>query len=266
MIALIDGDIVIYQIAYTNQKTVDWGDGEVDTAYDYPGAERALDNFIEDIRDAVTIPNAACQVRVLLSDKTNFRYDVDRSYKHNRVGTRKPELYKHVKDYLRENWKCMVVEGLEADDALGILTTGDTWRPGEEKVICSTDKDMLTIPGLHFNWRTPDVGVFRISKEQADRHFYMQILTGDSSDGYPGCPGIGPVKAAKALNAPSQFEWDHPWLRIVAQYELKGLTEDDALVQARLARILRAEDWDNDTKRPILWTPPKGETDDTGSR
>ena len=34
------------------------------------------------------------------------------------------------------------------------------------------------------------------------------------------------------------------------------MTEEDALTNARLARILTAEDYNFDTKEPILWTPP----------
>jgi DNA polymerase I len=37
----------------------------------------------------------------------------------------------------------------------------------------------------------------------------------------------------------------------------EGLTEDDALLQARLARILRADEYDFKAKRPILWEPTK---------
>jgi DNA polymerase-1 len=41
----------------------------------------------------------------------------------------------------------------------------------------------------------------------------------------------------------------------VAAYERQGLTEADAIKQARLARILRYEEWDGRT--PRLWAPPK---------
>jgi len=41
----------------------------------------------------------------------------------------------------------------------------------------------------------------------------------------------------------------------VKAYTKAGLDEDDAIVQARCARILRSEDWDTETKRIKLWTP-----------
>jgi DNA polymerase-1 len=70
-----------------------------------------------------------------------------------------------------------------------------------------------------------------------------QTLVGDTSDGYPGCPGIGPVKAEKVLGMPPN------WQDVVGAYRAAKLTEADALVQARVARILRYGE------TPGTWTP-----------
>ena len=60
----------------------------------------------------------------------------------------------------------------------------------------------------------------------------------------------------------SLTEWDYTddpevpvWDRIVAAYAKAGLSEADALAQARCARILRNTDWDG--SHPILWEPGK---------
>jgi len=61
----------------------------------------------------------------------------------------------------------------------------------------------------------------------------IQTLAGDQTDGYSGVPGIG-IKRAVAL-----FEEDgYTWKTVVKAFEDKDLTEDDALMNARLARIL----------------------------
>jgi len=80
-------------------------------------------------------------------------------------------------------------------------------------------------------------------------------LTGDATDGYPGCPGVGPKKATAILGscAPSLACM---WAGVRQAYESKGLIEEDAVEQARMARILRAEDWDFQKKAPRLWCPP----------
>ena len=45
------------------------------------------------------------------------------------------------------------------------------------------------------------------------------------------------------------------WSAVVSTFEAKGLTHADALLQARLARILRREDYDRETGEITLWTP-----------
>jgi DNA polymerase-1 len=89
---------------------------------------------------------------------------------------------------------------------------------------------------------------------EADYWHMFQTLTGDAVDGYKGCPGMGPVGAQKLLSDGMAME-DGMWPMVVKAYEKKNLTEEDALRNARLARILRWDDWDRKKKEPILWTP-----------
>ena len=42
---------------------------------------------------------------------------------------------------------------------------------------------------------------------------------------------------------------------MVKTFEEKDMTEEDALVNARRARILTVDDYDSEKKEPILWTP-----------
>ena len=72
---------------------------------------------------------------------------------------------------------------------------------------------------------------------------------GDATDGYSGCPKIGKVTASRLLNK------ECSWATVVAAYEKAGLSEDVALENARMARILLYEDWDAKEKRVKLWTP-----------
>ena len=83
----------------------------------------------------------------------------------------------------------------------------------------------------------------------ADRFHLYQTLVGDQTDNYKGCPGVGPVKAETALGA------NPTWASVVGCYEKAGLTEEDALVQARVARILRHGEYNKMTCEVKLWTP-----------
>ena len=74
-------------------------------------------------------------------------------------------------------------------------------------------------------------------------------------DGYKGVPGIGAKGAEKLLAEAQGKEWEV----IRGAYEKAGLTEEDALRNARLARILRPNEYNFTIKEPILWNPPTNE-------
>ena len=45
------------------------------------------------------------------------------------------------------------------------------------------------------------------------------------------------------------------WKTLVKAFKDKGLSEEVALMNARLAKILTNDDYDHDKKEPILWNP-----------
>ena len=188
-----------------------------------------------------------------------FRHDLLPSYKPKR--SERPAHYGAAIDGLRANgYSVKTLPGLEADDVCGILATAP-WIGGE-RIVVADDKDLLTIPGHHCHRK---VMTTVLANDAVYRHL-MQTLTGDTNDGYKGCPGIGEGKAAKII--PIESYLDKPvlaWRTIVATFEKtkcketgRYLTEDDAILQARVARILRHEDYDVATKTIRPWQPPRG--------
>jgi DNA polymerase-1 len=148
-------------------------------------------------------------------------------------------------EWCEETWPSCRQATLEADDVMGIL--GST--PDLKTVIVSDDKDMKTIPCRLY--RPTDDDLMDVSQEAADLNFYTQTLTGDSTDGYSGCPKVGAVTAAKILgNRPD-------WSLVENQFIKSGLTREEAITQARLARILRNDDWDADKETIKLWSPSR---------
>jgi 5'-3' exonuclease len=78
-------------------------------------------------------------------------------------------------------------------------------KEGGTTVICSIDKDLLQIPGKHYNFVKK---VFQeVTSDQGLKFLYMQSLIGDRSDNIIGVAGIGPVKAERALEELLPEEW-----------------------------------------------------------
>lgn len=247
-VLLIDGDVLAYKAASASEKAVHWGEGywtwhcdwnEVTSAFD-----NALTKLMEDLKaDSYTL--------CLTDSEGNFRKSVYPAYKGNRANTKKPLVLKDFKQFLIDERGAYFKPGLEGDDCMGILATRSN-PTKEERIIVSIDKDMKTIPGLYYNDGHPEDGVQLVTEEDADLWFYRQVLMGDATDGYPGCPGMGPKGADKVLAGVSAAD---AWPHVVAAYEKAGFCEDDAIIQARCARILRASDYDFKKKEPILWEP-----------
>lgn len=244
---LIDADLLLYTYGSISEFSCDWGDGTVCT---YTSAEEAINGAKDFLSYLMDLTQAQDMILCFSNrDRTaNFRKRlIDPSYKHNRPDDR-PELYETLRTYLEANYAAKEVYGLEADDILGILSTSN---PGKF-IICTVDKDLTQIPGHILLWHRVPPTVKLITSDEADFQFYKQVLMGDPTDGYPGCPGIGQVKAERLLAQTPKDEW---WDAIVKEYGKKNLPESYAITQARLARILRNSDWDCTLGWPKLWTP-----------
>lgn len=197
----------------------------------------------------------------MYSGDFNFRYRVYPDYKHNRIDKEKPELYYVLKEHILNEhpveppWK-----GIEADDTLGILGSQDP----DGCIVCTIDKDLYTIPCRLYNWNKMGKPQM-VTVTEADWFWMYQVLTGDTCDGYKGCPMIGDKKARKILEGLEDLR--DMWAAVVETYLAvspkqaqkaygkDSLTEEDAIVQAQIARILRVEDWDFKKQKPILWRP-----------
>ena len=238
---LIDGDIVLHRVLASQETDVDWGDGVSTIFSDHAECKRHIRRTIRKWCEKFDTKS----YRLALSGSANFRKDLDPDYKGNRTG-RKPVGWKPLKDWLFSQGNTRTLGGVEADDLLGIWATHGVIQ---NTIIISDDKDLRSIPGKLYVPRLDEV--IDISVEEADQYHMEQTLTGDRTDNYKGCPGFGEKKSA-ALFAKAEGPL---WPLIVKCFEKAGLTEDDALLQARLARILRFEDYDMVNKKPILWSP-----------
>lgn len=164
---------------------------------------------------------------VYISGKGNFRKDITDTYKANRKDIPKPEHYTFCRQYLAGNHPTVLVDYMEADDALGIAQTEDT-------IIASIDKDLLTIPGRHYNITTKVQST--VSETEAFYNFCSQMLTGDTVDNIKGVRGIGKVRAARILE--NRLSKRDMWASVIKAYRKHG-SELGMELTANLLWILR---------------------------
>lgn len=244
--ALIDGDIVAYQTAAVCSKDKAWDDTKVEATFD----EADVRNTIQRMLDKWTARAGATERVVLLTGAGNFRKIVEPTYKSNRLDKPKPAALTYARSVLIDVHKARMVDGLEADDLIGLMLTG-TMADGRG-VAVSLDKDLRTVPGLHVN-PDKDRAPRLVPAPAADLLWMTQTLTGDPVDGYAGAKGIGPVKAKAALAGKRSVEG--MWSAVVGVFQSVGMSLADAIRNARLARILRTGDYDKTTKEVFLWHP-----------
>jgi len=234
---LIDADFIVYKACAAAESEVDFGDDVILVTSNFDDAYGATERELTKIRNNF---GEFSDIILFFSDSTNFRKQIEKSYKGHR-NRKKPCGYKRVINALKKKYKVIIKPTLEADDAMGIYATK---FPGN--CIVSPDKDMRQIPGKLYNFDE----VFTVSKEDGAKWHLIQSLSGDQTDGYSGVPGIG-VKRATSLFE----EQGYSWKTVLKAFDAKNLTEEEALVNARLARILTADDYDFEKKEPILWSP-----------
>ncbi|WP_266031210.1 hypothetical protein [Brucella intermedia] len=279
-VLIMDGDVLAFRIASAVQHTVESPSGFIEPFARRWEGEAALDNYIFNLKRRLK----GDEMIIFLScpSEQNWRLGVDPAYKSNRKDSVRPLLLSVLKDYLRKNYEANHIAFLEADDAIGICATDPSQFEGYRKIIVGRDKDFKTIPGEHYQLLDDDLKgqpvIRTVTPMEAAKAHYVQALSGDKTDGYDGCPGIGKLRAEKVIEEPERLvpkrgiiprgknkgketiKWHSAgpcsiWEAVVSNYEKAGLSEADALRNARLARILQHGEYDFETHTVRLWVP-----------
>ena len=236
---LIDCDYIVYKCCAAAETEMDFGDDVIVVTSNFSDAYKCVKRDLDRIQSDLGSFND--ELILFFTSPNNFRKKILPEYKGHRQ-RKKPCGFKRIISELKKHYRVILKDTLEADDALGIYATK---YPGN--IIVSPDKDMRQIPGKLYDFKdTVD-----FSPEEGAKWHLIQSMAGDNTDGYAGVPGIGVKKAEKIFE-----EKGYTWKAVVETFVEKEMTEEDALVNARLARILQTSDYDHKTKEPILWTPP----------
>lgn len=223
--ALIDGDILVYRVGFSTNE---------------PDEEKFAVSRMGNFVDRLIRLEGIETYEGYLTGKNNYRSEIatEQAYKGNRKDARKPVHYDSLREYLISKWGFTVVDGQEADDAMGIKAYE---LPEDSSCIMTIDKDLDMIRGWHYNFVKEDL--YYVTEKEAIKNFYIQILTGDRVDNIPGIKGIGPVKAKKILE---NCTTEKSLFKAVSEkydHDIDKLTE-----RGRLLWIRR--------KEKQLWKPP----------
>jgi len=243
---LVDGDILLYMASTQMEEPIKWDE---DTWTLHASESKTIDKFADTITyySQILLCN---KIVIALSSKTNFRKKIYPLYKFSRRNNRKPLTFQPLREWVFKNYTTYEIPYLEADDVLGLLATSDIIKG--EKVILTKDKDLKTIPSTIWFMQGDDY--VNISEEEADYNHMIQTLSGDSTDGYSGCPSVGAKTAEKILQK-HKGNKGAMWEAVLKRYKTHDLDRKYALMQARLARIIRNSDYNWERKRPKLWLP-----------
>lgn len=150
-------------------------------------AEMIIDDVVEncfgDRKDMVIYTKGDGNFRMQYSD-----------YKYTRKKNKLPDTLAGVRSYLVQYGE--QAHGAEADDYC-VIDAQRCLDNGIDYVIATIDKDLLQMPGKHYNIRRQD---FRVVTPDEGYFWLMeQCLMGDAADNIKGIRGVGPAKAFKAL-------------------------------------------------------------------
>lgn len=227
-ISICDLDSCAYLIGYTYHDA------------DYNTVMQKVDSMMHSILQATQ----AHGYIGFLGGEGNFRYAVAKTkpYKGNRSKDQPEWLQqwkKPINDHLIAEWGAIVVNNIEADDAIGICwkyynSIVDELSNSNTITICSPDKDLKQFSGWNYDYKKQEHHL--IDEHSAAKHFWTSVLCGDVADNIPGAKGIGDKGAAKWLEY--TYNWQHMSDRVVQAYESKGHSFDYYLEQYTLLKML----------------------------
>ena len=204
---LIDGDILVYNIAFSveipiyvvgSRSYVTRGKAdahgkligqEVRKRLNVGSFDLAKDKLIQKM-EKIFSDLGTRKYKMFITHskvKQNFRNEIATlmKYKGNRTQER-PFWYGKMRTHLVEDWGAILVDGQEADDAIGIEQYKIAAEKGnfDQTYIASIDKDLMILEGEHYHLDKHIITY--ISHEDGLKRFYGQLLTGDATDNIPG--------------------------------------------------------------------------------
>ena len=238
----IDADHILYEIASPPAKAFKSSLGgkslkQTDAKGDLKKLKRAFKDRVDEYTKIAEVQSIAYDwtigdTHVIISDKSNFRYDVFPAYKADRKGRPVTEHFASLRKWARK--KFAPKQHIEADDVVAYWIA-------KGAIGFSGDKDILRgVAGMMFDTYYSRRHWVYTSDEEARRFNLIQYVMGDLGDGIVGIDGVAEITAIKLLD---EHGWN--WQGVVQSYFAKGYTAKDAILTRRLTSLKQ-------------WHPKKG--------
>ena len=228
---LVDGQAYIYRAFYAVR--------ELQTSQGVP--TNAVFGFTSMLQRLLQEESPEYLAVVFDAKGKNFRHDLYKEYKANRLATPEPlrPQIPRIKDLVRA-YRIPVLEltGYEADDIIATLTR--RWeKAGAEVVIVSGDKDLMQLVSDHVTMldtmKGERIGIAEVRMKfgvEPARVVDVQGLMGDSTDNIPGIPGVGEKTAIKLIQ-----EWHNLENLLRHADEIPGKLGEKIRANVELARV-----------------------------
>jgi len=200
-IAIIDLDSVCYTIGHGNKITLPDGSFKKEgnrLVYQEKTDSELIDAANKVMSDILRSCGATHYIGYMKGfNTTDSRKAINPNYKAQR-STEPPKWWNFVQNQLHLEWKAVYVDDIEVDDAVNI-----TKLQLSDSFIVAIDKDLLSLPGTHYNWRKGEWTT--VASEEAAYRFWSDMIVGQPIDNVKGIPGKGEAFTKKLFEQESNY-------------------------------------------------------------
>lgn len=208
MIVLVDADSLVWSSCY-RQKEHPEDDGLNNLEEAQLKFDEVFMKIINTIEETYTID----KVITFNNAIGNFRKQISKTYKANRVKRDIPEILGQLHNYVTFIYDSKQAKGIETDDLVATYWKNLTEITSiDEVVIVSIDKDYKQLPCIIYNYHSKHQCFYKITEAEAKRNFYTQMIVGDSADNVNFCKGYGDKYCLKAFK---DCLSDYSYIRVV---------------------------------------------------
>lgn len=208
MIVLVDADSLVWSSCYRQKESP-----EDDGYHNLEDAKAKFDEVFTSIINRIEEDYIIDKVITFNGAIGNFRKQISKKYKANRVDAQRPPILNEMHDYVKEAYDSIVGRGVETDDMVATYwTTLSNTFGREEVIIVSIDKDYKQLPCIIYDYHYKKQCYYNITEAEARYNFYEQMITGDAADNVNYCKGYGPAYCRKAFKG---LVSNYSYLRVV---------------------------------------------------